>query len=124
MSKEERYVLVVDDDASMSRAIARLLGAAGFQAQTFTSAEALLESNSSSGAGCLVLDISLPGLSGFDLLRRLAELSVRLPVVLITAHDNSSLREQAGEAGAVAYLPKPFAGRDLLEAVRRSFHAK
>jgi len=81
MPPEQRYVLVVEDDASMSQAIERLLRAAGFQAVTFPSAEALLESEKPPIAACLVLDVSLPGLSGFDLRLRLFESNVSPPVI-------------------------------------------
>jgi FixJ family two-component response regulator len=124
MPMEQRYVLVVEDDASMSRAIERLLRAAGFLAITFPSAEAFLDSDKAPIAACLVLDISLPGISGFDLCRRLINSNVRSPVIFITARDRASSRERAKEAGAVAYLPKPFAGRDLVEAVMRSFDSQ
>jgi FixJ family two-component response regulator len=120
MPREKKSVVVlVEDDISMSRAIDRLLRAATFQAVTFNSAEALLETNAVTDAACLILDIYLPGLSGFELHRRLEELGAKPPVIFITAHDTSSAREHAREIGE--YLVKPFPGKSLVEAVKRAF---
>jgi len=113
-------VVVVEDDASMLQAIQRLLQAGGFLARTFSSAEALLQSNATAGAACFVFDIHLPGLSGVELRQRLLETGVGQPVIFITAQDEPSTREAAGRCGAVACLIKPFAGRSLLDAVRRA----
>jgi FixJ family two-component response regulator len=120
MPEQKQTIVVVDDDASMSKAIERLLHASGFQAVTFPSAEALLYAGAPAAAGCLVADVRLPGLSGFDLYWRLAESGRKLPVIFITAHDNPSVRQQADETSAVAYLPKPFSRRQLLNAVSRA----
>jgi FixJ family two-component response regulator len=120
MSKPEQNIVVVDDDASMRHAIERLLKAAGFHATTFSSAEALLQTDAALSAGCLVLDIHLPGLSGFELRQRLAESGHASPVIFITAHDRPTGREQAMQAGGVAYFTKPFSGRALLAAVTKA----
>jgi len=120
MPEQKQTVVVVEDDASMSEAIERLLHAAGFPAVTFPSAEALLHAGAPAAAGCLVSDIRLPGLSGFDLYWRLAESGRKLPVIFITARDSPSARRQADETSAVAYLPKPFSGRQLINAVSRA----
>jgi FixJ family two-component response regulator len=71
-------------------------------------------------AGCLVLDVRLPGMSGFELYRALRQSGIEPPVIFITAHDEPSAREQAAQAGAVAYLAKPFHGRRLVDAVNRA----
>ena len=71
-------------------------------------------------AACLVLDIGLPGLSGFELYQRLIEAGAELPVIFITGHDNSLGFERAREVGAIAYLLKPFPGRELVDAVTRA----
>jgi FixJ family two-component response regulator len=120
MPELKQTVVVVKDDASMSEAIGRLLHVAGFPAVTSRSAEALLHAGAPVAAGCLVADIHLPGLSGFDLCWRLAESGRKLPVIFITAHDKPLARQQADETGAVASLPKPFSGRQLLNAVSRA----
>ena len=117
MPGQTQNVVVVDDDRSMNQAISRLLLAAGFTVQMFPSAEALLESEAAEGAGCLVLDMRLPGMSGLELQQRLKQEGVDRPVIFITAHDVPSSQEQARKAHAVAYLPKPFPGLSLMSAV-------
>lgn len=106
----------------MLQALERLLGAAGMSVRGFASPEALLASDALGHASCLVLDVELPGLSGFELQRQLAAAGVALPVVFITGHDHPVFRRDAGLAGA-DYLTKPFPGRDLLRAVRRHLPA-
>jgi FixJ family two-component response regulator len=120
MPEEMPGIVVVEDDASMSQAIERILRAGGFAARTFDSAEAALEAGVAAASDCLVLDISLPGMSGFDLYRRLASAGEHLPAIFITAHDEPAIREEAERLGARSYLPKPFSGRSLLEAVTRA----
>jgi FixJ family two-component response regulator len=117
MPTQKQDVVVVDDDRSMNQAIKRLLLAAGFTVETFQSAEALLESDAAENAGCLVLDMRLPGMSGFELQQRLKQKGAERPVIFITAHDLPSSQEQASKAQAVAYLPKPFPGLSLMSAV-------
>jgi FixJ family two-component response regulator len=101
----------------MSQAIERFLRAGGFAALTFASAEAALEAGVAAESDCLVLDVSLPGMSGFDLYRRLALAGEQSPAIFITAHDQQAIREEAEGMGAVSYIPKPFSGRTLLDAV-------
>jgi FixJ family two-component response regulator len=111
-------IIVVEDDASMCQAIERILQVGGFEAVPFASAEAALEAGAPSVADALVLDIHLPGMSGFELYRRLAHSGVALPVIFITAHDEPAIRQEAENlGGAESYLPKPFSGHDLLDAV-------
>jgi len=117
MPTQKQSVVVVDDDMSMNQAIKRLLLAAGFAVETFQSAEALLESDAAENAGCLVLDMRLPGMSGLELQQRLKQGGAERPVIFITAHDLPSSQEQARKAQAVAYLPKPFPGLNLMAAV-------
>src|SRR5262245_31921072 len=100
-------IIVVDDDVAMSRALGRLLGLAGFRTATFLSAEELLQEGGAQEASCLVLDVNLPGLSGFELHRRLVQSGMRQPVIFITAHDDPEWRTRAASAGASAYLTKP-----------------
>lgn len=113
-------IVVVDDDPSVSVALKRLLTAAGFGTAAFTSAEALLQAGVAAGAHCLILDVHLPGLSGFELRRRLMDTGATPPVIFITAHDEPGTRAQAEQAGAIAYLVKPFPGQGLLAAVTRA----
>ena len=116
-------IVVVEDDEGMAQAIERILGAAGWRVEHFGSAEALLAAHCAHGADCLVLDLRLPGISGFELHRRLGEAGRLPPCIFITGHDEPALREQALQAGAAAYLPKPFPGRTLIGAVTRAMAA-
>jgi FixJ family two-component response regulator len=108
---------VVDDDASLLRALRRLLVAGGFTVRVFSSAEEFLGSEHGRSADCLVLDVHLGGLSGFELYERLIAAGTRIPVVFITAHDDAITRARARQSGAVAYLPKPFDDASLIGAI-------
>ena len=112
-------VVVVEDDAGMSKAIERLLRAAGFQPVSFASAEELLQTEAVDVAACLVLDIHLPGLSGLELGRLLAASGRPKPLIFITGQDEASLRDEAQRLGC-GYFRKPFEGKALLEAIRRA----
>lgn len=116
----QREIVVVDDDAGMARALERLLKIAGFAPRTYPSGEALLATNAASGAICLILDIHLPGLSGFDVHRRVLEGGIQVPVIFVTAYDDDASRARAREAGAIAYLTKPFQRPHLLGAIARA----
>src|SRR6266536_5785864 len=102
MSKTKTYVAVVDDDDSFARALGRLLRAAGFEVRTYPSAEDFLAPTSLPQPDCLVLDIQLAGMSGLELQRRLRELGTLTPVIFVTAHDATEVREEAQQAGCVA----------------------
>jgi FixJ family two-component response regulator len=112
-------VYVIDDDASLLRALRRLLAAGGFRVCTFSSAEEFLESAAATPA-CLVLDVHLGGLSGLDLHEQLLAAGRRIPVVFITAHDDAVTRERARRAGAVDYLRKPFNDESLIAGIKRA----
>ena len=116
----ELTLLVVEDDDGMRHAIERLLDAAGFRVASFSSAEELLCGSTASSAACLIFDVHLPGMSGFDLRRVLARTGPAPPVIFITADDTPAAREEAGRLRATAYLPKPFRGRELVAAVSRA----
>jgi FixJ family two-component response regulator len=113
-------VLLVEDDASMREALARLLDAAGLSSTGFASAEALLAVGTSAGAICVVSDLKLPGMSGLELLVELRRQGGWPPLILVTAHDALGLREEAARRGASAYLAKPFQAAELLEAIERA----
>jgi FixJ family two-component response regulator len=114
-----RPIAVVDDDAGMRKAVAQLLRAAGFDVTTFTSAEDFLAGSMSPPAACLILDVHLPGLSGFELYEKVRPPTGEPPVIFITAHDDPPARARAERLGAAAYLAKPFAGRRLLEELSK-----
>jgi FixJ family two-component response regulator len=117
MNEAAVRVAVIDDDASVRRSVGNLLGSVGFDVSDYASAEDFLE-RGSSGIDCLVLDLKLPGMSGFDLLERLRKTRTPLRVVLITAHGGEETRRRALALGAAAFLSKPFRTEDLVAAVR------
>lgn len=110
-------VLVIEDDESVRRAIQRLLNASGISTATYASAEALLAVGPSSSDKCVISDLTLPGLSGLELLVELRKRGCVQPVILITAHDSTSMRDEAERCGVAALLPKPFHGVTLLAAI-------
>ncbi len=112
------HIAIVEDDASMCTALERLLRAVGFQVVAFPSAEAFLEGSGQARIGCLVLDIHLEGMSGFDLQEQLAASRSKIPVIFTTAHDDGPTRERARRAGAAGYLRKPFDRAELVRAIR------
>lgn len=120
----KKNVVLVDDDADMSRAVERLLRVGGFHATTFSSGEALLAAAASvSDTDCLILDVQLPGISGFDAWQQLAKRGRTPPVIFVTAYDDPAARAQAQSAGAVAFLAKPFRGQLLLDAIAEAVSA-
>ena len=107
---------MVDDDDSVRRSLARLLRAAGFGVETFATAEDYVATASPDPA-CLIIDMHLPGMDGIELQRRLEG---RLPVVAISGYGEELMRQESLDAGAAAFLDKPFANSDLLEAIDRA----
>lgn len=113
-------VFVVDDDASVRKSLTRLISEAGYTVQTFTSAREFLARTPSVGPSCVVLDVRMPGLTGLDLQQTLAGAAHEIPIIFITGHGDISMSVRAMKAGAVDFLTKPFAGKDLLEAIQRA----
>jgi FixJ family two-component response regulator len=113
-------VCVVDDDESVLRAVGRLLRASGFAVEVFVSAEEFLEAEHGVRPHCLVLDVRLRGMTGFELHAELRRAGKSPPVVFITAHDDPAARECARRAGAVQYLRKPFEESALIDALYRA----
>ena len=120
MDTPELRIAIVDDQPSVCRALARLLRLNGFAVDTYASGEGFLASLTERHPFCLILDLQMPGLSGFDVMRRLEAASLQVPVVAITGFDSQSARERAQRAGAAVYLPKPVGEEDLLAAIERS----
>jgi FixJ family two-component response regulator len=112
-------ISVVDDDSSVRQALRRLLGSAGYDVETFGSARAFIDSSPAGRTACLVLDIGLDGMTGFDLLEQLAAHRSAIPIIFMTAHDDARTRRRVRQAGAAAYLVKPFEPVDLLRTLRR-----
>jgi FixJ family two-component response regulator len=120
MEAQPTRVIVVDDNAGFLKGVARLLAHNGIESRTFASAEALLEHGSAQTATCLLLDIHLGGISGIELRRRLAASGSKCPVIFMTANDDEATRNQAANAGCIAYLRKPFARHALLDAIAKA----
>jgi FixJ family two-component response regulator len=122
MATAETMVFVVDDDPSFRRSTEALIGAAGFNVQTFSSAEEFLRSPRPEVPACLVLDVRLPHLSGLDLQRELAKISVEIPIIFITGHGDIPMTVQAMKGGATEFLTKPFREQDLLDAINKGIN--
>jgi len=118
VSDAEPTVFVVDDDPSVRRATERLVRSVGFNVQTFGSAKEFTEHARGEGPACLVLDVHLPGLSGLDLQRQLADAGVQIPIIFITGRGSIPMSVRAMKEGAVEFLTKPTRSRDLLAAIR------
>ena len=117
MKQPEQVVFVIDDDPSMRIAIKELIEAVGLTCQTFGSGQELLEAQLPDVPRCLVLDVRLPGLSGLNLQRELAERGIDIPIIFITGHGDIPMSVQAMKAGAVEFLTKPFRDQNLLDAI-------
>ncbi len=113
-----KTVFLVDDDPGLRRALSRVLREEGYDVQAFESVEAFLSRPDAMSRGCLVLDVSMPGLNGFDLQGRLSEAGLRLPIVFLTGHGDIPMSVRAIKAGAADFLTKPVASETLLAAVR------
>lgn len=120
MGDDAGVVFVVDDDAGVRDATRGLLASIGLEVQTFKSASEFLGSKRPEAPACLVLDVRLPGLSGLDLQRELAESGTSIPIVFITGHGDIPMSVQAMKGGAVEFLTKPFRDQQLLDAVQQA----
>jgi FixJ family two-component response regulator len=116
-AEDEPAVHIVDDDAGLREAIDGLFRSVGYRTYSFGSAADFLSSGRSRSAGCLVLDVRLPGLSGLDLQDQLAAADVTMPVILMTGHGDIPMSVRGMKAGAIDFLPKPFREQDMLDAV-------
>jgi len=111
----KNLISVVDDDASVLRTTTLLIESLGFRAAGFESAELFLKSDQLHETSCLIIDIQMPGMNGLQLQSHLAAAGYKIPIIFITAHDNKESRQQALQAGAVAFLGKPFSDELLLQ---------
>ena len=114
-------VFVIDDDTELRASIQGLLKAAGLHSEAFATAEDFLRNEKVDGPGCLVLDVSLPGVSGLELQRKLADAGVRIPIIFITGHGDIPMTVKAIKSGAVEFLTKPFVDQELLNAIQQAF---
>jgi FixJ family two-component response regulator len=120
MTHTERIVFVVDDDVSIRESLEHLFRCEGWHAETFASASEFLAAPRPSVPSCLVLDVSMPGLNGLELQKRVANDRPGMPIVFITAHGNIPMSVKAMKAGAVEFLTKPFTEEVLLAAIRQA----
>jgi FixJ family two-component response regulator len=111
-------ISVVDDDESIRRTTTFLIESFGFRAAAFESAENFLKSGQLHETSCLIVDVQMPGMNGLELQSELAAAGYDIPIVFVTAYDNKVSRQQAVQAGAVAFLAKPFGDEQLLQTVR------
>jgi FixJ family two-component response regulator len=117
MTEPQSIVFVVDDDASVRNSLKSLIRSVGLQVELFRSAQEFLQSKRPDVPSCLILDIRLPGISGLDFQRKLAEAKIPIPIILITGHGDIPMSVRAMKAGAVELLTKPFRDPDLLDAI-------
>jgi FixJ family two-component response regulator len=116
-SAGEPIVFVIDDDASIRRALTNLFQSVGLEVEVFGSTPEMLQSKLSDVASCLVLDIRLPGLSGLDFQTELAKANIHIPIIFMTGHGDIPMTVRAMKGGAVDFLTKPFRDQDMLDAV-------
>jgi len=116
----QKKLFVIDDDPGMRRSIERLLKMYGFDVQAFESAEEFLDSASPRDSCCFLLDIHLGGMSGIELRRQLTLSGISVPVIFMTAEDSEIIRAEAFEVGCTAFLPKPFAPMQLMDAIEKA----
>ena len=120
MSAAESTVFVIDDEPSVRKSLGRLLKAAGYRVEAFTSAREFLQRDPNVGVGCLVLDVQMPDLNGLELQRALTETGRHVPIIFITGHGDIPMSVRAMKGGANDFLSKPFDAKDLLEAIARA----
>jgi FixJ family two-component response regulator len=120
MTEAEALVFVVDDDDSIRKALARLMRSVGLNVETFGSAAEFLAHGPHPGPACLILDVRMPGLSGLDLQKELAESGSTLSVIFMTGHGTIPMSVQAMKAGAVEFLEKPFDDQTLIDAIHEA----
>ncbi len=113
-------VFIVDDDANVRRSIQDLLSSVALRSEAFATPQEFLNSKRADCSGCLVLDVRLPGMSGLDCQRRLAEAGVAIPIIFITGHGDVPMTVRAMKSGAVEFLSKPFRPQELLDAVQQA----
>src|ERR1700738_1652129 len=113
-------VFIIDDDDDVRASIQGLLKSVGLRPETFRTAQEFLRSERPDGPSCLVLDVSLPGISGLDFQHQLADAGIQIPIIFITGHGDMPMTVRAMKSGAVEFLTKPFHDQDLLDAIRQA----
>lgn len=120
MNNVADMVFVIDDDESIREALNSLIRSVGLNVATFASAQEFLQSPRPDVPACLILDVRMPGLSGLDLQRDLADANINIPIIFITGHGDIPMSVRAMKAGAVEFLTKPFRDQDLLDAIQQA----
>jgi FixJ family two-component response regulator len=120
VSNAADMVFVIDDDESIREALNSLIRSVGLNVATFASAREFLQSKRPDVPACLILDVRMPGLSGLDLQRDLAQANIHIPIIFITGHGDIPMSVRAMKAGAVEFLTKPFRDQDLLDAIQQA----
>jgi FixJ family two-component response regulator len=120
MTSLKSLVFVIDDDASVRKAVARLLRSADYQSELFQSASDFLDRPSHAGPSCVIVDVKMPGLNGIDFQEALIRRRREEQLIFLTGHGDISMCARAMKAGAVDFLPKPFKTRELLQCVQRA----
>lgn len=120
ITEDPPVVFIIDDDASVRRSIQDLLSSVDLQSEAFASPQQFLESKPADRLSCLVLDVRLPGMSGLDFQRALAEAGTSIPIIFITGHGDVPMSVQAMKSGAVEFLMKPFRPQELLDAIQQA----
>ncbi len=116
--KTSKLIVIIDDNESMRDSLHDLIESGGFEARCFGSAKAFLESDLHGRAACLIVDVRMPKMSGLALQARLKQEECDVPIIFITAFDDTDLRAEAMKEGAVDFLPKPFDHQHLLKVLR------
>ena len=122
MPLEKKQIYILDDDKSVLRSLKLLMISYGFAVDVFSSAEEFFSAIPNSAPGCLILDIHMTGLNGWDTMQRLTEKRSTRPVIVITADKDDSFKEKAMKAGAVGFLQKPFEDHYLLHMINLVFN--
>ena len=117
---DDALVFVIDDDELVRAAIRGMLKSVGLRSETFATPQEFLQSKRPDGPSCLVLDVRLPGVSGLDFQRELADAGVRIPIIFITGHGDIPMTVKAMKSGAIEFLTKPFRDQDLLDAIHQA----
>lgn len=120
MNGPDPTIFIIDDDASIRRALSYLLQAAGYKVEPYSSAETFLRRENYDGVGCIILDVQMPSLSGMDLQEKLMRSDYGMPIIFLTGHGGLSMGVQAMKRGAIDFLTKPCDEEQLLEAVHRA----